>query len=428
MDINALSLVDLAARLHTRELTAEAATTACLERIAAREEVIHAWVHLDEEAALATARALDDGPIRGPLHGVPVAIKDIFDTCDMPTGYGSPIYDGHRPVADAATVALLREAGAITLGKTVTTEFAYFQPGPTVNPHNPAHTPGGSSSGSAAAVADFMAPLAFGSQTAASLTRPAAYCGLVGFKAAHGRFSLAGVKPLAHSLDSLGWLTRSVTDAAYVYEVLTARAAPESAPVRPGPPRIALCRTPDWDAAEPPMQAALETAGAGLADAGAAVGELVLPDGFGGLVDAHKAVMAYEAVRAFAWERTHRREQMSEAIGSLLETGLGLPFADYLAALEEVEKRRVELAALFTDWDAILAPAAPGEAPAGLEATGDPIFSRMWTVLGVPSLCLPLATGPHGLPLGLQLVGPANEERRLFDVGQWVMAGMRKAG
>lgn len=420
MDANELSLVELAERLGRRELSAEETTRACLDRISAREEAVHAWIHLDAEAALAQARTLDAGPPKGPLHGVPVAIKDIFDTVDMPTGYGSPIYDGHRPAGDAATVALMREAGAVILGKTVTTEFAYFQPGATGNPHNPAHTPGGSSSGSAAAVADFMVPLGFGSQTAASVTRPAAYCGTVGFKSALGRFSLAGVKPLAHSLDSLGWMTRDSADAAYVHSVLTDRAAPARAPDLSAPPRIAICRTPVWDAAEPPMREALDRAAGRLANAGAAVEELALPAPFEELTDAHKTVMAHEAVRALAWERTARRDGLSDAIQQLLDGGLAIGYGDYCAALAVAATARDAFARLSETWDAVLAPAAPGEAPAGLSATGDPIFSRMWSVMGVPSIALPAGKGPLGLPLGLQLLAPASAEKRLFDIAHWI--------
>lgn len=424
MELNEIDLVDLAGQLQRREATATAATQACLDRITAREDAVHAWTFLDPEAALAAAKSLDEGPVRGPLHGVPVAIKDIFDTADMPTAYGSPIYKGHRPAADAATVAMLREAGAVVLGKTVTTEFAYFQPGPTANPHNAGHTPGGSSSGSAAAIADRMVPLAFGSQTAASVTRPAAYCGTIGFKSTWGRFSLAGIKPLAQSLDSLGWMTRTVADAAYVYDVLVTRAAPEAG-LGDGPaPRIALCRTPQWDAAEPSMQAAFDAAGARLAAAGAMVEELVLPDAFGALVEDQKTVMGYEAVRALAWERTQRRALMSEAILTLLDGGVEITFDDYLAALDRAEACRQALRGLMAGWDAILAPAAPGEAPAGLGATGDPIFSRMWTLLGIPSICLPAGRGSDGLPLGVQLLGRATDERALFDVGHWAQSAL----
>src|SRR5216684_2101833 len=255
-----LSARDAAREIAAGRLSAEALVAACLERIAAREPVVGAWHHLDRGAALAAARCCDTSAPSGPLHGIPVAVKDLIDTVDMPTGYGSAIYAGHRPAADASCVALARGAGAIVLGKTVTTEFACFTAGKTANPRNPAHTPGGSSSGSAAAVADGMAPLALGTQTAGSVIRPAAYCGCVGYKPSFGLINRAGVKPLADSLDTVGVLARTVEDAAFFAGVLSERPALRHLAVPSAAPRFGLYRTPVWEEAEPATVAAIDAA------------------------------------------------------------------------------------------------------------------------------------------------------------------------
>src|SRR5690242_9359308 len=255
-----LSVRDAAQEIAAGRLTAEALTAACLDRIAAREGVVGAWHYLDRDAALAAAGQRDSEPPRGPLHGIPIAVKDLIDTVDMPTAYGSPIYRGHRPAADASCVALARAAGAVVLGKTVTTEFAAFTPGKTANPRNPAHTPGGSSSGSAAAVADRMAPLAFGTQTAGSVIRPAAYCGCIGYKPSFGLINRAGVKPLADSLDTVGVFARSIDDAAFFAGVLSERPPLRQLAVPQQSPRFGLHRTPLWDQAEPATEAALDVA------------------------------------------------------------------------------------------------------------------------------------------------------------------------
>jgi amidase len=254
-----LGVRDAAAAIAANRLGAEDYAAAWLERVAAREGEVGAFQHFDREALLAAARRCDNEPPRGPLHGIPVAVKDVIDTFDMPTGYGSPIYREHQPTTDAACVALARAAGAVVFGKTVSTEFAYFTPGKTTNPHNPAHTPGGSSSGSAAAVGAGMVPLAFGTQTAGSILRPASYCGAVGYKPSFGLVPRAGVKALAGSLDTVGVMSRSVADAAFFIGVLTDRRALRDI-AAPLPPRIGLCRTPMWDEAEPAAVAALDRA------------------------------------------------------------------------------------------------------------------------------------------------------------------------
>ncbi|HEV8680968.1 MAG TPA: amidase, partial [Stellaceae bacterium] len=287
-DALALSARDAAQEIAAGRLSAEALVTACLDRIAACEPVVGAWHHLDPNAALAAARRCDGSAPSGPLHGVPIAVKDLIDTADMPTGYGSTIYEGHRPSADAACVALARAAGAIVLGKTVTTEFACFTAGKTANPHNPAHTPGGSSSGSAAAVADFMVPLAFGTQTAGSIIRPAAYCGVVGYKPSFGMIPRAGVKPLADSLDTVGTMARNVADAAFFAAILGGRPVLRHLAMPEAPPRFGFYRTPMWEAAEPSTAAALDHTREVLRHAGASVAEIAVPPEHRGLTAAQE--------------------------------------------------------------------------------------------------------------------------------------------
>lgn len=396
-----------------------------MTRIAEREAVIGAWHHLDQEAALDAAAARDREAVRGPLHGIPIAVKDIIETADMPTDYGSSIHQGHRTGQDAAAVATLRSAGAIILGKTVTTEFAYFRPGKTANPHNHAHTPGGSSSGSAAAVADNMVPVAFGTQTAGSIIRPAAFCGVVGYKPTFGSFSLAGIKGLSPSLDTLGLLARSVLDIAAVSTLL--HGAPDSQlPPASKLTRFGICRTAQWTQADEASRHAVERAAAIARAAGACVEEFELPAAFAGLVDAQKTVMAYEAARSLAHERLVHREKLSLTLLQLLESGLAISHESYRSALIAAEHSRCWLDDLLSSVDAILTPAAVGEAPQGLDATGDPVFSRMWTLLHVPCLTLPASTGPLGLPVGVQLIARRWADAQLLIAAEWLETALSK--
>jgi Asp-tRNA(Asn)/Glu-tRNA(Gln) amidotransferase A subunit family amidase len=415
---NTLTAVEAARAIASGALKAEALVRACLERIAAREPVVGAWTHLDEAGAIAAARRVDRGETKGLLAGVPVGIKDLIDTADMPTGYGSPIYAGHRPAWDAACVTQVRRAGGIVLGKTVTTEFATFTPGKTANPHNSRHTPGGSSSGSAAAVADHMVPLAFGTQTAASVTRPSSFCGAVGYKATTGSYSLAGIKSLSPSFDTLGVIARSVGDAALMRAVLLgAPDLPRDATPATGDLRIGLCRTLWWGTAEAATQLAVETAADRFARAGHRVSEAKLPAEFAELVDTHKAIMGYEAARALAHEHHHHRDRISAGLLQILDGGLAMAQASYGAACAQASAARHKLRKVFEGFDCLLAPSAVGEAPAGLGATGDPLFSRMWTLLHVPSLTLPGLTGSRGLPVGVQIVCPRGTDDRLMAIG-----------
>ncbi len=419
-DLSRLSVTEIARRIAAGETTAVAVVEACLTRIEEREEALHAWAFIDPELALEQARACDDQTPQGPLHGVPLGIKDIIDTHDMPTQMGSPIYAGHRPPTDAACVALVRAAGAIVLGKTVTTEFAGSFTGPTTNPYDATRSPGGSSSGSAAAVADFMVPAAFGTQTGSSILRPSSYCGVIGYKPTFGTFNIGGVKPAAQSLDTLGLHVRDLEDIQLLTAVLVNRApAPLAAPA--SPPAIGLCRTPLWDVALPETQAAVEDAAARLARAGAAVREIVLPDAFGRLEDVRIAINCYERSRHMAYEWHHHRDGLSETFQDVVQTGLDMTYDDYVAALRLTEDCRQHSDAVFDGLDALLAPCVDGEAPEGLEYSGNPRLPGLWTAIRLPTLSLPTHTGPNGLPVGIQLVGRYRDDDRLLSVAKWML-------
>ena len=413
-----LTAAEAAAAIADGTLTSEALVTACLERIRAREDGVGAWEYLNPEQVLMQARACDRSSARGPLHGVPVGIKDLIDTADMPTAYGSPIYAGYRPAWDAACVALLRAAGAVIMGKTVTTEFAMFTPGKTANPHNLAHTPGGSSSGSAAAVADNMVPLALGTQTAGSIIRPASFCGVVGYKPTHGQFPVAGIKALSQTLDTLGGMARSVADMALL------RAAFVGGPTRLAalaqPPRLGLCRTPQWPHATPATQQALESAARQLTTAGARVQEVELPAAFAHLAAAQETIQVFEGARCCAYELTKHRQQLSQKLLDLLAPATHISYAAYAEALVLTETCRRQLEAIFANYDVLLVPSAPGEAPAGLEATGNPVFNRLWTLLHTPAVTLPGLTGPNGLPVGVQVIGLPGMDDRLLAIAAWM--------
>lgn len=415
-----LGLVEAAEAIATRALSAVELATDCLAIVAAREVQVGAWVHIDAEQVLREARRLDNEPVRGPLHGVPVAIKDIIDTCDMPTCNGSPIYAGRHPGMDAASVALLKRAGALVMGKTVTTEFAYFKAGKTRNPHNLEHTPGGSSSGSAAAVASHMVPAALGSQTAGSLIRPASYCGVVGYKPTYGDFPTTGVKGFSHSLDTLGVLTRSVDDARLLRSVLTADSVFPFSSSERWIPSIGLCRTPDWLQASPETRHGLEQLLLSLGECGARVGDARLPPSFTAFADLQRKVMAYEAARSLAPEYDGYREQLSEPLLALIDYGQGISTEEYGEARSSAEQGVIASASIFEEWDVLLAPSAPGTAPLASDGTGDPLFSRLWMLLGVPTLSLPALTGRNGLPIGIQLVGARFGDDRLLRAAQWV--------
>ena len=416
---NKLSACEAAREIRAGRLTAEALVAACLERIAERDPEIKAWVHLAGDAALAHARLLDRQPSRGLLHGVPVGIKDILDTADMPTEHNSPIYAGNRPLADAAAVALLRKAGCIILGKTATAEFANMHPPATCNPHNPAHTPGGSSSGSAAAVADRMSPLTVGTQTGGSVIRPAAFCGVVGLKPSFGSINRAGVKQGSDSLDTVGLFATTVEDVAVALHLLSARALPDFT-ARVAAPRIGFARTSRWKDAEPSNQASLEAAAARLAAAGAQVVDVDLPGTVDALFAAQPRIMNFETSRALAWEQAESHDLISATLRRRIDEGWAVSREEYDAALQAGRDGRRQFADLMRGFDLLLTPAARGEAPYGLASTGESLFNGIWTLLGVPCITLPYGKGPKGLPLGVQLVGAFEDDTALLSRAQWV--------
>lgn len=427
MQPHELSAAEAARRIATGQLSSEALVSACLDRIAAREPAVQAWAYLDREAALAQARARDREAPRSLLHGVPVGIKDVIDTADMPTEYNSPIYRGYRPRWDAACVALLRHAGCVILGKTVTTEFANNHPAKTRNPHNPAHTPGGSSSGSAAAVADGMLPLALGTQTGGSTIRPAAYCGVVGLKPSFNSINRAGLKFVAESLDTIGVFARSAGDAALGLHVLSGRALPDLG-AADREPRVGLCRTPRWQEADGAAQAALDRAAELLAKAGAHVREYELPAGCARLFDDHGIIMNYEAARALAWEHQHHADQISASLRPRIEDGWRLPREAYDAARRLARDCRRRFAESMDEHDFLLTPSAPGEAPATLATTGSSVFNRLWTLLGVPCVTTPFGRGPRGLPLAVQLAGAFDDDSRLLGWSHWAAGILEESG
>ena len=414
-------------RLTARELKAAFAAgatckeivRACLARIDARENDVRAWACIDREAVLRHARALDRmGPRDRPLFGIPIGVKDIIDTADLPTQMGSPLYDRHQAGGDAACVALAREAGAIILGKTVTCEFAGIMPGPTRNPHTLAHTPGGSSSGSAAAVADCMVPLAFGTQTGGSVLRPASFCGVFGFKPTFGALNRRGIFPAAESLDTIGLFARSIDDIELFGAALGLDCPKEPADAAP---RIGLCRTPMWDKAQPETAGALEDTAERLARAGAIVEAVTLPESFAGLRHAaRETINNYERAHAMAHEWNTNRDAISDRLRARIALGRAMAPAEYLAALRLGEECRAKLPTVFANVDFLLAPCVNGEAPRGLSDTGDPSFQCIWTILHTPALSLPTHRGPNGLPVAIQLVGQRYQDGALLACARWV--------
>lgn len=399
-----LSALDLAHELEQGKLQPADVIDRCAEAIAAREAEIGAFACLDIEGARERARASVSHLLRRPLRGLPAGLKDVFDTADFPTEYGSPIYAGHRLRADSALAAQLRRAGGVILGKTTTTEFAYMQPARTRNPVNARHTPGGSSSGSAAAVAAGMLPIAFGTQTGGSVIRPAAYCGVTGFKPSYKLLPTVGAKCFSWHLDTVGLFAASVRDAAFSAAALTGRdlRLERAADVRP---RLALVRTQAWSEASEEMRAAVERAAELAAAAGAPLVELKLPPAIEDGVAAHGVIQDYEAYRSLAYEYDRVGDRLSETLRSTLDAAAAITPEMYDAARRAAKRARRALAELMAETDAILTPSAPSAAPLGLESTGKPTFNRLWTLLGNPCVNVRGLADPLGLPLGVQIVG-----------------------
>ena len=441
MDLTNLHLISAseAARLiRDGVISSEQLVEACLARIRDVDAQVQAWAFLDADYALKQARTADalrlEGKPIGPLHGVPIGIKDIFDTADMPTENGSVICAGRTPSSDATVVSMLRAAGAVIMGKTVTTEFAFFFPGKTRNPHNPKHTPGGSSSGSAAAVAANMVPLALGSQTNGSTIRPAAYCGVIGFKPTHGLISRHRVFPLSRTLDHVGLFARSIEDIALLAEQLAGydENDPDTRPRAripfvevaaeepPLPPMLAFIKTPMWERAD-------EDTKEGFAEIiehlGTQVEEVELFPSAGEAWQWHQNIMSAEMALNLEWEWKNGRDRLSEQLRTLIERGHEIPAIEYQRALTRINPIHESFVELFEQrYDAILTPAAPSAAPKGLAATGDPSFCTLWTLCGMPAISLPLLESANGLPIGVQLVGPRLGDARLLRTARWLAA------
>ncbi len=435
-ELTALTATEAAQRIAAGKLSAEDYIRACLDRIAALEDKVRAFIHLDPDHALAQACALDErrrkGEPLGELHGIPVAIKDIFDTKDYPTECGSPLRKGHRPQQDAGSVARLRAAGAVIIGKAVTTEFAYYHAGATRHPLDPERTPGGSSSGSAAAVACNMVPLAIGSQTNGSVIRPASFCGVYGVKPTHGAISRARTLVLSHALDHVGVFARSIADCALILDVLAGYdvedpdsrpfAAPNFSAVASdtprSPPRFAFVRTPVWEKADAEARAALESF---VQDLGGAVETVDLPDWFADAWPDHRVIMATDMAHNLGEMVARGGDASSKQLRDLLTEGSKTSAVRYLTARAKAKRYAAGLADILKDYDAILTLSSPGVAPKGM-ATGNPAFNTLWTLTGLPAVTLPLLKGESGLPIGVQLVGAAGDDATLLRTANWLAA------
>lgn len=430
-----LGAAELAAGIARGEFTSEQVVEALLARIEEVEPKVQAWAHLDPEFARRQARDADryrqSGRPVGPLHGVPVGLKDIIDTRGMPTENGTVLDAGRRPPRDAAVVARLKAAGAIVLGKSVTTELAYYAPSKTRNPHDPERTPGGSSSGSAAAVAAGMVPLAIGSQTNGSVIRPASFCGVYGFKPSHGLISRHRVLQQSRPLDHVGVFARSVLDCALAADVLAGHderdpdTRPQTPPALaeramedpPLEPLLGFVKSPVWDRAEPATRDAFVELIEHLGDH---VSEHPLPAAFDEALDLHRTIMEADLARSFAREYERGKDQLSATLREMIERGRDVRAVAYNDAVDRASVLRGLLGEAFDRFDAIVTPAAVGEAPRGLESTGDPCFCTLWTLCGLPAITLPLLTGENAMPIGVQLVAAKGDDARLLRTARWL--------
>jgi Asp-tRNA(Asn)/Glu-tRNA(Gln) amidotransferase A subunit family amidase len=417
-----LSALDLVRRLESGELKPRAAIELCAQAIDAREKDVAAFVVLDLDAA---RRAAEDSRLAGtPLRGLPVAFKDIFDTADLPTQYGSPIYAGFRPRADASAVTLARRAGGILIGKTVTTEMASLVPSKTRNPHNLEHTPGGSSAGSAAGVAAGMMPISFGTQTAGSVIRPAAFCGVAGFKPSYRLIPMVGAKDVAWHLDTGGLFGAGVADVAFATGAILGRdlRVDQTAPAAP---RIAVARTHLWSQASEAMHKAVETAARIAQGTGAKVTEITLPPIFEDAYLAQHTIQDYENLCAVAWEYEYHRDQIDHRLRASLDAATSITAVAYDAARRTGSRARQALADTMSDYDVILTPSAPGAAPHGFATTGNAIFNRLWTFMGTPCINVP-GLSENGLPLGIQIVGRFGRDRAALEAALFVEQAIAK--
>ena len=430
-----LTIAEAASAIASGELTSAQLVSSCLERIDTVEDKVKAWVLVDRDGALAAAQRMDrelaQGKQRGALHGIPLGIKDIFYTAGLPTEAGSKAWAGFIPDYDATSVTRLKEAGAIVLGKTHTTEFAYFDPAATRNPWNTEHTPGGSSSGSAAGVAAGMCPAALGSQTMGSVLRPAAYNGIVGFKPQFGRISVYGVVPVSPTLDHVGILARTVTDTAIVFQAIASHdpkdALTLNEPVpdyiaslqRQSPPRLGLVRAFFYENADEEMRQHTDEVVARLSQAGATVEEVAPPPSFATIIDNARLIMAFEAAESHRESFARHGDKYRDGIRKLIEDGRAINPSDYRKALNVRRQQCAEMESLLQESDALLTPGIPGAAPHGLASTGSPVMQAPWTIMGVPSLSLPSGLSRNRLPLSVQLASPTRAEARLLAVARW---------
>lgn len=424
MHVHELTAVELVRRLGRRELNVEALVRGLLERIDEREPAVQAWTCIRRDALLETARGMDRSATRGPLYGLPVGVKDVFDTHDLPTEYGSPIYAGHQPRVDAAVIAQTRAAGGLIFGKAVTTEFATFPPGKTRNPHNPEHTPGGSSSGSAAAVADSHVPVAFGTQTVGSTIRPASFCGTVGYKPTYAMLPTVGIKAISYCLDTVGLFTRTVADLGLFAGALSGRQL--AVPEQPSTPLIGLCLTPQWQYALPEVQDLFARLGGQMERAGADVKDFDLPAPYEKIHDAQALIWDYEVARCLTGEHALHREKIREPLLGQLERGLAIPPAEYDAAMALAREGRRRFDHTMGDFDVLVVPSSQGEAPRG-NATGLPYFNRAWSVLHTPAIHVPHGRGPNNLPIGFQVVGRIGDDARTLACAHWLQLNVANA-
>lgn len=436
MELTLMGAAEAAAAIRNGLVTSEDLVAACLEKILKIDEQVQAWAFIEEEIALEQARsadrALQAGKALGPLHGVPVGIKDIFDTKDMPTEDGTILHSGRRPSADATAITRLREAGAIILGKTVTTELAVFFPGKTRNPHDLTRTPGGSSSGSAAAVAAGMVPLAIGTQTNGSMIRPASFCGVYGYKPTFGLISRHLVLQQSQHLDQIGVFGRSIEDVALIAEsmigfdendpftTLQARlplvaTQAEDPPVQP---RLAFVKTPVWEQAD---QATREAFSELVGQMEEDIKEFELPAEFDQAHEQHRLIMEADLARSFEPEYREGKDQLSDILVEMIERGQKVSAVAYNNAVASADELYGSLDKLFEFHDAIVTPATIGEAPKGHDSTGSPTFCTIWTLCGMPAITLPLLQGENGMPLGVQLVGPRGDDARLLRTARWLV-------
>jgi len=412
-----LTALQAAAALESGQATVGALARAYLDRIAQRDGEVRAYVaHDPARVREAAARAEAGG---GLLRGLPYAVKDVIATRDYPTTFGSPIYEAYMPGRDAGVVACAAEQGAVLLGKVATGEFATQTPGQARNPRNLAHTPGGSSSGSAAAVADGMAVAALGTQTTGSIVRPAVYCGVVGYKPSFGMLSTAGVSALSPTQDTVGLITRDVADAAFLAAGLHGHRLVPRPLERP---RVGLCLSRQWEHARPETVQAIEALARRIEAAGAQVRRMELPAALEDLIDGQGRMVAYDARQALAYERIHHHAQLSTRLRARMQSGEQTSLPDYLALARRAMHARAQAEALFDGVDVLLYPAAEGEAEEGLDHSGSPRFGALWTLLHVPCVAFPVACGPGGLPLGAQAIGAYGDDFRALAAAQFIAA------